>query len=380
MGKGPLSGLRVVEFAGVGPAPFCALMLSDAGADVVRIDRDDGVPGLLDRLPTRTNILSRGRRSVALDLKRPEAIEACLTLLEKADVVIESFRPGVMERLGLGPETALARNPKLIYGRVSGWGQDGPYAQLAGHDLNYIAITGVLHSIGTPEKPVPPVNVVGDFGGGAMFLAFGVLAALLHARAAGVGQVVDCSMSEGSASLLASVYGLKAAGTWSDNRGTNRLDGGAHYYDTYQCADGKWVSVAPIESKFYAQLIERLGVDDPGFASQSDPARWPEMKARFAAVFATRSRDEWCEVMAGADACFAPVLDLGEAPRHPHNVARGVFTEVEGVVQPAPAPRFSRTPGEIQGAAPAIGAHNREALADWGVPQATIDAAFPAAS
>lgn len=360
MSKGPLDGVKVLEFAGIGPGPFCGMLLSDLGADVVRIDRKGGGRA------SRTDITSRGRRSVALDLKNPEAVEACLKLMEGADALLEGFRPGVMERLGLGPEVALKRNPRLVYGRMTGWGQFGPYAKAAGHDMNYIAITGALHAIGTRDKPIPPLNLVGDFGGGALYLAFGLLAGVIQARATGTGQVVDCAMSDGAASLMAMFYGFKAAGIWTEERRANMLDGGAHFYDTYQCSDGKWVSIGSIEPQFYALLLEKTGITDPAFQAQHDRAAWPDLHDKLAAVIATKTRDEWTEIMGGTDVCFAPVLTMDEAPSHPHNTARQTFVELDGVVQPAPAPRFSATPGAIQAPPPGIGEHNEEALADWG--------------
>ncbi len=368
MGQGPLSGLKIVEFAGIGPGPFCGMLLSDLGADVVRIDRKGQGRG------APSDVTSRGRRSVALDLKTPEAVETCLKLMEKADAIIEGFRPGVMERLGLGPDVALKRNPRLVYGRMTGWGQTGPYAHAAGHDMNYIAITGALHAIGTQDKPVPPLNLVGDFGGGALYLAFGVLAGVIQARETGQGQVVDCAISDGAASLMAMFYGFKGAGGWKEERRSNLLDGGAHFYDTYQCSDGKWVSIGSIEPQFYALLLEKTGIDDPDFQRQHDRSMWPDLREKLAAVIARKTRDEWTQIMGGTDVCFAPVLDLDEAPKHPHNVARQTFVEVAGVTQPAPAPRFSATPGAIQGPPPAIGAHDREALTDWGFSDAEIGA------
>jgi alpha-methylacyl-CoA racemase len=368
MGQGPLSGLKIIEFAGIGPGPFCGMLLSDLGADVVRIDRKGAGRG-----GAPSDVTARGRRSVALDLKSPAAVEACLKLMEAADAIIEGFRPGVMERLGLGPDVALARNPKLVYGRMTGWGQTGPYAHAAGHDMNYIAITGALHAIGTKDKPVPPLNLVGDFGGGALYLAFGLMAGIISARSTGKGQVVDCAMSDGAASLMAMFYGFKASGMWQEERRANMLDGGAHFYDTYQCADGKWVSIGSIEPQFYALLLEKTGIQDPAFAAQMDRRAWPDLHDKLAAVIATRTRDEWTEIMGGTDVCFAPVLDLDEAPKHPHNVARETFVEVSGVTQPAPAPRFSATPGKIQGPPPKIGAHDREALLEWGFTGPEID-------
>ena len=358
--QGPLKGLKVVEFAGIGPGPFCGMLLSDLGADVVRIDRKGPGRGSAADVP------SRGRRSIAFDLKKPEAVEACLKLIDGADIVFEGFRPGVMERLGLGPEVALKRNPKLVYGRMTGWGQSGPLSQAAGHDMNYIAITGALHAIGMPDKPVPPLNLVGDFGGGALYLAFGMLAALTHARATGQGQVVDTAMSDGAASLMAFFYGMKAAGVFTDDRRANMLDGGAHYYDTYQCSDGKWVSIGSIEPQFYALLLEKTGITDPDFAHQHDRSKWPALREKLAAVIATKTRDEWSAIMEGSDVCFGPVLTLEEAPHHPHNVARETFVTISDVVQPAPAPRFSETPGKVQAPPPAIGADSESALADWG--------------
>jgi alpha-methylacyl-CoA racemase len=368
MVKGPLDGVKVVEFAGIGPGPFCGMLLSDLGADVVRIDRKGGGRG------SKFDITSRGRRSVALDLKNPQAVETCLKLMEGADAIIEGFRPGVMERLGLGPDVALKRNPKLVYGRMTGWGQFGPYAMAAGHDMNYIAITGALHAIGTADKPVPPLNLVGDFGGGALYLAFGVLAGVIQARATGTGQVVDCAMSDGAASLMAMFYGFTAAGSWKDERRKNMLDGGAHFYDTYQCKDGKWVSIGSIEPQFYALLLEKTGVDKAEFEAQMDRDGWDSLRGKLAAVFKTKTRDEWDQIMGGSDVCVGPVLTLAEAPEHPHNVARKTFVEVDGVVQPAPAPRFSATPGAIQGPPPAIGGDNETALSDWGFSAVEIEA------
>ena len=368
MRQGPLTGLRIIEFGGIGPGPFCGMLLSDLGADVVRIDRKGGRSG------QPTNITDRGRRSVALDLKQPESIEVCLDLIEKADALFEGFRPGVMERLGLGPDVALARNPKLIYGRMTGWGQTGPLARAAGHDINYIAISGALHAIGRAEKPIPPLNVVGDFGGGSLYLALGLLAGVIHARETGIGQVVDCAVSEGAASLMSLFYSFAHDGLWRDQREANLIDGAAHFYNTYQCADGAWVSIGPIEPNFYAILLEKAGIDDPAFQNQRDRAHWPALTQKLAAIFAARTRDEWCALLEGTDACFAPVLNLKEAPLHPHNVAREAFVEIGGITQPAPAPRFSRTPGRVQGPPPALGAHTHEALADWGVNAAALTA------
>ena len=366
--SGPLVGVKVLEFGAIGPAPFCAMLLADLGADIVRIDRKGGAAiGPCD-------ITFRGRRSVAMDLKAPAAAEACLKLVQRADALIEGFRPGVMERLGVGPETALARNPRLVYGRMTGWGQSGPYAAAAGHDINYIAMSGALHAIGPPERPLPPLNLVGDYGGGSLYLAFGMVSALLHARTSGEGQVIDCAMADGAISLMAQMYGLHADGRWRDERGVNVIDGGSHFYNAYRCADGEWISLAAAEPQFYAVLRDKAGLADPVFDGQMDSARWPELKEKLAAVIAGKTRAEWCAIFEGSDACFAPVLSLAEAPEHPVNRARGAFVEIDGVPQPAPAPRFSRTPGAVQGPPAPAGAHNRTALSDWGFEPAEIDA------
>jgi alpha-methylacyl-CoA racemase len=366
---GPLAGVRVVEMVGLGPCPFAAMMLADMGAEVIRIDRKPvpGAPNPFPVLGTRYDVMARGRRSLALDLKQPAAKEVVLRLLETADILIEGFRPGVMERLGLGPDVCQARNPALVFGRITGWGQSGPLAQAAGHDINYVALTGMLHAMGdSAAPPAPPLNLVGDFGGGAMMLAFGVVCAVLEARKSGKGQVVDAAMTDGAALLGAMMYGMRAHGSWSDQRGANLLDGGAHFYDTYACADGKFISIGAIEPQFYALLLELAGIEDPAFDAQMDPAAWPQLSEKIAAVFLMRERESWCMLMEGTDVCFAPVLDMAEAPRHPHNVARATFAEVGGVVQPAPAPRFSRTAPEI-GIMPAIpGQHSAAVLGDWG--------------
>jgi alpha-methylacyl-CoA racemase len=366
---GPLQGVKVVEFAGIGPGPFCAMMLSDMGAEVVRIDRTPtGVSRAPDLFnPGRYGILDRGRRSVGLDLKRPEAVEVALRIVQDSDALVEGMRPGVMERLGLGPDTCLARNPRLVYGRMTGWGQEGPLATRAGHDIDYIALTGALHAIGGPGTgPVPPLNLVGDFGGGGMLLAFGVVCGLLETRSSGRGQVVDAAMTDGAALLMAMVYGMKAMGRWSNERGTNLLDGGAHFYGTYECRDGRHVAVGAIEPKFYRELLGLCGAETLALRSQDDPDEWPALREDLGKLFRTRSRDEWCELLEGTDACVAPVLDLDEAPRHPHNRARGTFVEREGVVQPAPAPRFSRTAGEIQGPPARPGAHTEAVMTECG--------------
>lgn len=367
MTTGPLTGVRILEFSGIGPGPFCGMLLSDMGADVLRIDRKDGDRG------EKTHVTRRGRRSVALDLKQPEARDACLRLMETADAIYEGFRPGVMERLGLGPDVALGRNPKLVYGRMTGWGQEGPLSQAAGHDINYIAITGALHAIGTAERPVPPLNLVGDFGGGAMYLAVGILAALLHARATGEGQVVDAAMSDGAASLMAAFYGHAAGGRWTDSRASNGVDGGAPYYGVYKCQDGRWIAIGSIEPQFFAILLQKLDITDFPPDRQRDPTHWTDLRARLESAFLTKTQAEWIAWMEGSDACFAGVLNLADAPDHPHHIARGTFVTVDGVRQPAPAPRFSRTPGQIQELDPRIGAHNEAGLMGWGFSRGDVD-------
>jgi alpha-methylacyl-CoA racemase len=318
--SGPLSGLRIVEFEGIGPGPFCGMLLSDLGADVIRIDgpRSRSGGGAKD-------VTGRGRRSISLDLKTPGDVETCLKLLEKADALIEGYRPGVLDKLGLGPDVVHARNPRLVYGRMTGWGQFGPLAKAAGHDLNYIALTGALWATGRAgQPPAPPLNLIGDYGGGALYLAFGLLAGVIHARTTGEGQVVDAAMTDGAASLTSMFWGMRAAGVWRDARNANLLDGGAHFYDCYETADGKWVSIGSIEPQFYALLLEKTGLDgDPDFGHQMNPAGWPALSERLAAVFKSKTRDEWCAIMEGSDVCFAPVLDWSEAPAHPHNAARG---------------------------------------------------------
>ena len=362
MGQGPLKGVKIVEFAGIGPGPFCGMLLSDLGADVIRIDRPGARPGMV------TDVTGRGRRSIALNLKDEADVETALKLIAKADGLIEGFRPGVMERNGLGPDVALARNPKLVYGRMTGWGQTGTLAHAAGHDLNYIALTGGLHAMGRKgEPPAPPLNLVGDYGGGALYLAFGLCAGIIHARAGGQGQVIDCAMTDGAASLASMFFGMRAMGMWSDEREANLLDGGAHFYDTYECADGGWVSIGAIEPQFYALLLEKAAITDDQFKSQMSRADWPELKEKTAAIIKTKTRDEWCAIMEGSDVCFAPVLSMAEAPEHPHNKARETFVTIEGVVQPAPAPRFSATPGAVQGLPPGQGEHTEDILNDWGI-------------
>jgi alpha-methylacyl-CoA racemase len=341
--RGPLVGVRVVEFAGIGPGPFAAMLMSDMGADVVRIDRPGAAVDARD-------LALRGRRLVPLDLKHAASRNAALSLVERADVVIEGFRPGVMERLGLGPDVALRRNPRVVYGRITGWGQSGPLAHTAGHDINYISLPGALAAIGTRNgPPVPPLNLVGDYGGGSLYLVVGVLAALLEARRSGCGQVVDAAMCDGTASLMTQFMSLTAMGQWREQPASNFLDGGAHYYRAYECADGKHVSIGALEPQFYALLREKAGLTDAAFDAQLDPAGWPDLSKRLEAVMRTRTRDEWCAVFDGSDACVAPVLGLSEAPLHPHLAARQTFVTHAGQLQPAPAPRFSRTPSAIQG-------------------------------
>lgn len=364
---GPLQGIKIIEFAALGPAPMGTMLLADLGAEVLRIERKAGAgsrptAGLFD---PALDILNRNRRVVALDLKHPEAIATVLRLVEGADALIEGFRPGVMERLGLGPEICLQRNPRLVYGRMTGWGQTGTLAHAAGHDINYLSLSGALHAIGEPgRKPVVPLNLVADSGGGAMLLALGVLAGLLEARGSGQGQVVDAAMTDGAALLMSMMYTLKAMGQWQQQRGSNLLDGGAHFYDSYQCRDGKWLSVGAIEPQFYALLLEKTGITDPEFQQQWDRSRWPGLREKLAQVIAQRTRDEWCAIFDGTDACVAPVLDMDEAPLHPHNRSRHTFTEVAGVVQPAAAPRFSRTPPAQP--TPPQTASDPQALLDWG--------------
>ena len=369
MGNGPLSGVKVLEFAGIGPGPFCGMLLADMGAEVVRIDRKGGRGG------SKYDISSRGKKSIALDLKKPEAIEACLKLIEGADILQEGFRPGVMERLGLGPDVALARNPKLVYGRMTGWGQTGMLAQAAGHDINYISLTGALHAIGRPgEKPVPPLNLVGDFGGGALYLAMGMLAALVEAQKSGKGQVVDTAMTDGAASLMTMFYGFTASGMWKEEKGTNLLDGGTHFYDTYETKDGKYISLGSIEPQFYAILREKAGLTEDIWDHQMDGSKWPEMKTKITAVFKTKTRDEWCAIMENTDICFAPVLSISEAKDHQHNKDRQTIVEIDGVAQPNIAPRFSRTVSKINGPIPNVGQQNDDVLKDFGFSAAAIDA------
>ncbi len=372
---GPLSGTRMVEIAGIGPGPFCAMALADLGADIIRIDRPGRGMGSGHPDAPPADLLNRGRRSVAVNLKDQAGIEAVLDLVASSDALIEGFRPGVMERLGLGPDVCLGRNPRLVYGRMTGWGQEGPYSPMAGHDINYIALSGTLAHLGRAgERPTPPINLVGDFGGGGMLLALGICAALVETGQSGAGQVVDAAMTDGSALLTTMIHAFAAMGIWSDERGTNMLDTGAHYYDTYECADGGYVSIGSIEPQFYAELLRLTGLDGDDLPAQQDKTHWPELKVRLDVVFKSKTRDEWCALMEGTDVCFAPVLSMAEAVAHPHNVARGTFTEVAGVPQPAPAPRFSRTPGAIRRPPPHAGQHSDEVLAEIGYDEARLAA------
>jgi len=366
---GALEGIRIIEFAGIGPAPFCGMMLADHGAEVIRIERKS--------LPLRKkDPLLRSRRSLALDLKQQSAKDLVIKLVATADGIIEGFRPGVMENFGLGPDTLLKANEKLVYGRMTGWGQYGPYAQAAGHDINYIALSGVLHTCGRAgNKPTPPVNYLGDFGGGGMMLAFGMLAALLAVKNGASGQVIDCAMTDGSAALSSLIWGLKAEGLWHDKTGVNLLDSGAHFYDTYETSDGKYIAVGSIEYKFYKLLLEKAGLaDEPGFDQQLDPSRWAELKEKVTAAFRTKTRDEWCAIMEMTDVCFAPVLSMDEAPQHPHNQERGTFFELDGFTQPAPAPRFSGTPAPSPEGVKDPGTDNDSILDELGLRDNEVEA------
>ncbi len=371
---GPLHGLRIIELEAIGPVPMCTMLLADLGADAVRIDRREpsGLGLAMDR---RFAVNSRNRRSVALDLKSAPGRDAALRLIARADVLLEGFRPGVAERLGLGPQACHALNPALIYGRMTGFGQTGPLAQAAGHDLNYIALTGALHAIGPRGgKPVPPLNLVGDYGGGALYLALGVLAALHERKTSGRGQVVDAAMVDGAASLASMFYGLAAAGNWAEPRGENLLDGGAPYYDTYETADAMYVAIGAIEPKFFAELAKRIGLPERFVKGQNKRSLWPEMRSALAAIFMTRTRDEWCALLEGSDACFAPVLSMAEAPSHAHAKVRGAFIHIDGVVQPGPAPRFDRSVPPAPRPAPHTGEHTEEVLREAGFSAAEIEA------
>jgi alpha-methylacyl-CoA racemase len=373
---GPLTGYRIIEIAGIGPGPFAAMLLADMGAEVIRVERAQSVRGPAPET-AHYDVMLRGRRNVALDLKHPDGVATLLDLVEHADALIEGFRPGVMERLGVGPDVCLARNPKLVFGRMTGWGQEGPYAQAAGHDINYISLAGALAHFGRAgEAPVPPLNMVGDFGGGGMFLAYGVVCALLEAQRSGAGQVVDTAMVDGAAVLMSMFWAFRTIGMFDENApGTNLLDTGAHFYDVFECSDGKYISLGSIEPQFYAELMRITGLQgDEEFAKQMDKSMWPHLKERLKALFLTKSRDEWCALMEHTDVCFAPVLTMGEAAQHPHNVARGTFIEVAGVTQPKPAPRFSRTAPEVVSAPAHAGQHSRAVLSDWGIAADRIDA------
>ena len=363
---GPLSGKRIVEIAGIGPGPFCAMLLADLGAEVVRVDRASAVP---DTMPDSPNLdlLNRGRRSIGVNLKMPEGIETVLKLVQESDALIEGFRPGVAERLGIGPKECLARNPKLIYGRMTGWGQEGTYSLMAGHDINYIALSGVLGMIGREgEKPIPPVNLVGDFGGGGMLLALGICAALVETAKSGKGQIIDAAMTDGSALLSTMMHSFKAMGIWGE-RGTNLLDTGAPFYDVFECADGEFISIGSIEPQFYSELLRITEIDQSENPKQMDRTKWEEMKLKIGDAIKEKTRSEWEELMEGTDVCFAPVLSMDEAYRHPHNKERSTFIEIAGVMQPAPAPRFSRTPASVSSPPPHAGQHTEEVLAGLGL-------------
>ncbi len=370
---GPLKGYRIIEMAGIGPAPFCAMMLADMGADVIRVDRREKVDlGVAGREP-RFEVLLRGRKSIALDVKTKDGQDVVKRLVKDADAIIEGFRPGVMERLGLGPHELMAVNPRLVFGRMTGFGQEGPYAPRAGHDINYIALAGVLNHLGRAgEPPTHPLNLVGDYGGGGMYLAFGVVCAILEAQKSGKGQVVDAAMVDGAASLMAMVHGMWSEGIWREERGTNMLDSGAPWYNTYETKDGKWVSIGSIEARFYADLLQRLGLEKEALPKQHDRSGWPKLKARFTEIFKSKTRSEWEKVFEGSDACFAPVLSISEAAAHPHNAGRSMLVMRDGVQQPAPAPRFSRTVPEMGGAPRAAGADTQAILEAAGFKAAEI--------
>ena len=360
--SGPLTGVRVLELAGIGPGPTAAMMLADMGAEVLQVNR----PSLMgDGRAPSFDVPARGRRSTVIDLRAEGAAEVILTLVENADILIEGNRPGVAERLGVGPQDCFARNPRLVYGRMTGWGQDGPWASTAGHDIGYIAISGALYATGIPERPILPLNLVGDFGGGSTYLVMGVLAALLEARSSGQGQVVDAAITDGAASLMGMIYGLHGAGAWTDDRATNLLDGGLPWYDVYETSDGKHMAVGALEPQFYQAFLDGIGLSTEEGARS--PERIPELRRRFTEIFLTRTRDDWSAIFDGTDACVSPVLSMTDAPTHPHNVARKTFIEVDGVTQPAPAPRFSRTPSEVSSPPAAVGSHTRAALTDWGI-------------
>ena len=366
MANGPLAGIKVLEVAGIGPGPFCGMMLADMGAEVIRIDRADRVRGG-DPAKPPADILARGRRSIGVNLKHPDGVDVVLRLVEQADVLLEGFRPGVMERLGLGPEICLERNPRLVYGRMTGWGQEGPMAHAAGHDINYIALAGALEPLGRKgEKPTPPLNLVGDFGGGGMLLAFGIASALVERASSGKGQVVDAAMVDGAATLMGMFHSMAAIGVWSEERGTNLLDTGAHFYDTYETSDGRYISIGSIEPQFYAELLEKLELTGEDLPAQMDKSAWADLKLRFEGIFKAKTRDEWCEIMEGSDVCFAPVLSMSEVADHPHIRYRNTFVKAHGRVQPAPSPRFSRTVPALDLPAAHAGQHSDDVLAAFG--------------
>jgi len=365
---GPLKGLKIIEMAGIGPGPFCGMVLADLGAEIIRVDRASAIGTGSKQEPS-----NRGKKSIAVDLKAKEGVEVVLKLVETADAIFEGFRPGVMERLGIGPEVCLARNDRIVFGRMTGWGQEGPLANAAGHDINYISLSGALAAIGRPgSPPVPPLNLIGDFGGGGMLLALGLVAALLESKESKKGQVVDAAMTDGSALLMTMIYSMQSSGMWKTTMGSNLLDGGSHFYDTYECKDGKFISIGSIEPQFYALLCQIAELDEKVFSKQMSRDLWPEQKEEIKKIFLKKTRDEWCELMEGTDVCFAPVLDMSEAPEHPHNKERKTFIDLEGVIQPAPAPRFSRTEPEVVSSPSIVGEHTNEVLSSIGLSEEDI--------
>ena len=365
---GPLKGLKIIEMAGIGPGPFCGMVLADLGAEIIRVDRASAIGTGSKKEPS-----NRGKKSIAVDLKAKEGVEVVLKLVETADAIFEGFRPGVMERLGIGPEVCLARNDRIVFGRMTGWGQEGPLANAAGHDINYISLSGALAAIGRPgSPPVPPLNLIGDFGGGGMLLALGLVAALLESKESKKGQVVDAAMTDGSALLMTMIYSMQSSGMWKTTMGSNLLDGGSHFYDTYECKDGKFISIGSIEPQFYALLCQIAELDEKVFSKQMSRDLWPEQKEEIKKIFLKKTRDKWCELMEGTDVCFAPVLDMSEAPQHPHNKERKTFIDLEGVTQPAPAPRFSRTEPEVVSSPSIVGEHTNEVLSSIGLSEEDI--------
>ena len=365
---GPLKGLKIIEMAGIGPGPFCGMVLADLGAEIIRVDRASAIGTGSKQEPS-----NRGKKSIAVDLKAKEGVEVVLKLVETADAIFEGFRPGVMERLGIGPEVCMARNDRIVFGRMTGWGQEGPLANAAGHDINYISLSGALAAIGRPgSPPVPPLNLIGDFGGGGMLLALGLVAALLESKESKKGQVVDAAMTDGSALLMTMIYSMQSSGIWKTTMGSNLLDGGSHFYDTYECKDGKFISIGSIEPQFYALLCQIAELDEKVFSKQMSRDLWPEQKEEIKKIFLKKTRDEWCELMEGTDVCFAPVLDMSEAPQHPHNKERKTFIDLEGVTQPAPAPRFSRTEPEVVSSPSIVGEHTNEVLSSIGLSEEDI--------